>query len=870
MKDKKFKFKDLRVYGSAEWLADGKKVYRQVFDRSETTYVHCELSFYNKLFDEEDWNAYLRVRCVKLHADGTQTEVCVLDENKTVSKDENVFTSFGGWGAKKPGSFWKKGTYQWEAYIDTELVGTQAFHIEEVGLVTKEGNPYFNIKSIRLFESPGQPLPVEQRKYYTQFQADKTKYIWLELTLENLVPKPWHCETTVNFFNSTKHFVGTHTQVQPVDVTTAKEDVVITLGWGSDRAGTWHKNHYTAELIFMNQLLATVLFEVGTEFTEGENRIGTSPATALPFVTQPGSPLEEENLEEVMADLNGMIGLENVKEQLADYTNYLKFIRLRMAQGFEENQRINLHTVFTGNPGTGKTTVAKYLGKIYQKMGLLSKGKVTEVGRAELVGEFIGQTAPKAKDVIERARGGVLLIDEAYSLARSQQDSKDFGKEVIEVLIKEMSDGPGDIAIVVVGYPKEMQTFLNSNPGLKSRFNQYFDFPDYLPQELMQIADSAARKKRVQFSPEASILLYRRLTEAFRNRDRTFGNARTVYALVEEAKMNLGLRVMKSLDPNTHTPEQLQLIDPADVDKIYAKKVLRKPDIKTDPLLLEEAMAELDALVGLDQVKTEALELIRLVKYYNETGRDVLNKFSLHTVFTGNPGTGKTTVARILAKVFKALGILERGHLVECDRQGLVAGYVGQTAIKTREVIDEAEGGVLFIDEAYALASGGGNDFGNEAIETLLKQMEDRRGQFIVIVAGYTDRMNEFLKANPGLQSRFDRTLNFEDYSTVQLCQIGLMMLAEENLVPDARAAAHLSRYLTGLYELRDKYFGNARSVRQVIREAVKKQHLRMALLSSDERTPEAMQTLAYEDVADFQLSNLGKGNGIGFRLTAK
>src|SRR4051794_23557712 len=151
MKDRKYKFKDLKVYGSTEWLADGKKVYRQVFDRSETTYVHCELSFYNKLFDEEDWTTYIRVRCVKLQPDGSTTEICVLDENKTVSKDENVFTSFGGWGAKKTGSFWKKGDYQWEAYIDHELVGTQAFHIEEIGLVTKEANPYFNIKAIRLF-----------------------------------------------------------------------------------------------------------------------------------------------------------------------------------------------------------------------------------------------------------------------------------------------------------------------------------------------------------------------------------------------------------------------------------------------------------------------------------------------------------------------------------------------------------------------------------------------------------------------------------------------------------------------------------------------------------------------------------------------
>jgi len=871
MKDRKFKFKDLKVYGSTEWLADGRKVYRQVFDRSETTYVHCELSFYNKLFDEEDWNTYLRVKCVKLQDDGTTTEICVLDENKTVSKEENVFTSFGGWGAKKPGSFWKKGDYQWEAYIDHELVGVQPFHIEAVGMVTKESNPYFHIKSLRLFESPGQPMPMEQRKYYTQFQADKTKYIWLEMIIENQVSMPWHCETTVNFFNSTKHFVGTHNQMQQIDTTTQKGDIVITLGWGSDRAGTWHRNQYTAELIFMNQLIATVPFEVGTEFTEGENRIGTSFPASHPYIVQPTASPKEETLEEVMADLNSMIGLESIKNQLADYTDYLRFIRLRMTQGFEESQRVNLHTVFTGNPGTGKTTVAKYLGKIYHKMGLLSKGKVTEVGRAELVGEFIGQTAPKAKEVIERARGGVLLIDEAYSLARSQQDSKDFGKEVIEVLIKEMSDGPGDIAIVVVGYPKEMNTFLNSNPGLKSRFNQYFHFPDYLPQELMEIAQYSAQKKHVQFTPEASTLLYRKLTEEFRNRDRAFGNARTVYSLVEEAKMNLGLRVMKSLDPAAFTAEQLQVVEVGDIEKIYLKKTAPRPDIKTDPMLLEEAMEELNALVGMDEVKNETLELIKLVKYYNATGKDVLNRFSLHTVFTGNPGTGKTTVARIIAKVFKALGVIERGHLVECDRQALVAGYVGQTAIKTHEIIDQAEGGILFIDEAYALASGSNNDFGNEAIETLLKQMEDNRGKFIVIAAGYTDRMNDFLKANPGLQSRFDRTLNFTDYRVEQLQQIGLKMLEAEELTPDEEALAHLNQHLTQMYEKRDKYFGNARTVRRLVKDAVKKQHLRMASLADKKRTAEAMKTLTLEDVQAFGANDAdNQAQSIGFKLGAR
>ena len=171
--------------------------------------------------------------------------------------------------------------------------------------------------------------------------------------------------------------------------------------------------------------------------------------------------------------------------------------------------------------------------------------------------------------------------------------------------------------------------------------------------------------------------------------------------------------------------------------------------------ILFESLAELNALTGLDSVKTEVNEMVKLVRFYQESGKDVLNKFSLHTVFTGNPGTGKTTVARILSRIYKGLGILEKGHLIEVDRQGLVAGYVGQTAIKTADKVNEAVGGILFIDEAYSLAneSGGQHDFGGESIQVILKRMEDLRGKFGVIVAGYTENMQDFINSNPGLRS---------------------------------------------------------------------------------------------------------------------
>jgi SpoVK/Ycf46/Vps4 family AAA+-type ATPase len=511
------------------------------------------------------------------------------------------------------------------------------------------------------------------------------------------------------------------------------------------------------------------------------------------------------------------------------------------------------------------------MGRLYKKMGLLSKGHVHEVDRTDLVGEYIGQTAPKVKDAIEMARGGVLFIDEAYALARSTEDSKDFGREVIEILVKELSNGPGDLAIIVAGYPKEMKTFLDSNPGLRSRFKLTFEFPDYLPQELSQIAEYATREKEVMLSLEAKILIDELITEAFRSRDRAFGNARFVHDLIDKAKIQLGLRLMAHPEVREMTPEALKVILSEDVEKVKVARKRVLPHIPVDEALLHQALHELDSLIGMQNVKKDIRELVHLVRYNRETGRDVLGRFFLHTVFVGNPGTGKTTVARILTKIYKALGVLERGHMIETDRQGLVAGFVGQTAMKTAERVDEAMGGVLFIDEAYALTTPGrggqSGDFGDEAIQTLLKRMEDKRGEFFVFVAGYPENMDNFLKANPGLASRFDKILRFEDYAPEELLEIALFMFQHENYRVEEDAREHLGKYMAFLHQFRDKYFGNARAVRQVVLEAIKNQNLRIAAAKLKEE-PE-IHTITLDDVATFTFDkdklNLFVRKGIGF-----
>lgn len=531
-----------------------------------------------------------------------------------------------------------------------------------------------------------------------------------------------------------------------------------------------------------------------------------------------GKPVPDGRIidENIFKELDSLIGLKEVKERLRELVPVARVKHQRRLRGIATSAE-TLHMVFTGNPGTGKTTVARIVGEIYTSLGLLPSGHVVEVDRKDLVGEYIGHTAPRTAKKIEEAMGGVLFIDEAYALV--PKSGNDFGREVVETLLKSMEDKRDKFAVIVAGYTTPMMEFLESNPGLKSRFSHYIDFKDFDPDELSQVLLKNIADLQMTVAPDAEPELKAAVKRAYDARDESFGNARGMRQLLEKIQARQARRIASVPDIGTHEMQQITAADIPD----------ERPAVTSD---ISGLLAELDDLIGLDEVKSEIRKMIRAVqvnqrrRQEGQTPRPV----SLHMIFTGNPGTGKTTVARLLGRIFLGLGLLKRGHVVEVDRAKLVAGYVGQTATQTKEVIKAALDGVLFIDEAYMLSAGHGqaHDFGAEAIDTLMKEMEDKRDRIAVVAAGYTEQMKQFVASNRGLKDRFERHINFADYKPDEMLMIFERLCRKDTIEMTAGAKLALQGLFERLYAHRGHDFSNARFVRKLFSQVSESQEERI------------------------------------------
>ena len=551
------------------------------------------------------------------------------------------------------------------------------------------------------------------------------------------------------------------------------------------------------------------------------------------------------NIGESEKKLGELIGLSGIKESIRKIKAY--------ALNNKDSEDLNIHMCFLGNPGSGKTEVARYIAGILYENKILPTNKVIEVDRSGLVSQYFGATAEKTSRVISRAMGGVLFIDEAYALGNNADVGTDYGKEAIDTLVKAMEDYRGKFCVILAGYKNEMLQMLSTNPGFKSRIQFMLDFPNYSRDELKSITELMLKNRHYTIGDTALSRILD-ITD-IKRKDPNFANAREIRNILDQVIMCQNLRRAGSDDT------ELGIVD---VNKYIQDAKINLPTSGTgtaNKILTGEE--ELDQLIGLAAIK----RMIKKIKAYAKRNQGQ-EGFNLHMCFYGNPGTGKTEVARILSRILYDAGVLPEAKLVETDSHGLLGKFVGETAPKTQAKINDAMNGVLFIDEAYGLvstntASGGVTSYGEEAIAVLLKEMEDRRGQFCVILAGYKDEMKTMLSANPGLESRIQFTLDFPDYTREELGEIAVAFLKKKKYEIDEPA---LNRLLdvTEYYRNRPN-FANARTVRNILDQVIMNQNLRTEDTDGD-------NLIVVDDVEDYLMDegiDLTKaGNGqrrIGF-----
>ena len=539
---------------------------------------------------------------------------------------------------------------------------------------------------------------------------------------------------------------------------------------------------------------------------------------------------KNENTESALNRLEALPGLSTVAERIRENVYYAQHQQLQQTNGQAEEKeqrdqkpaverlldhsdkappaQVNLNYALAGNPGTGKTITARLIAEAFKEAGVLRSGHFIEATVQDLVGGYVGQSAIKANDLLNRARGGVLFIDEVQGFEKKNQ----FHREAIRTILKYAEDYRGDISVIVATYPSEMDAFLSIDPGLPRRFSQRIDLEDYDAVTCVDIFNYMAKEKKLEVDPGLQKIL-EGFFDAWIN-DRTkkeseaFANAGSVRNLIEDMD-----RARLRRDGGD-TPLSL-----ADVPKEYEEYSEAAARWTGDPdARLEHALKELNALTGLATVKEAVQGIVNGIKVAEMTGQEA-NIVPGHYSFEGNPGTGKTTVARLLGNIFRELGVLKSGHVVEVTRSHLVGEYMGQTAPKVREQTNKALNGVLFIDEAHNLMHSNrdgqwGDEFGKEAIGELTAILENERARLCVIFAGYPEPIAQLFNVDEGWESRISNRIHFEDYEPPEMAQIMRQMCKEDGFKLHVYLEENLVSILAELRKDEGDKFANGRSVR--------------------------------------------------------
>lgn len=545
--------------------------------------------------------------------------------------------------------------------------------------------------------------------------------------------------------------------------------------------------------------------------------------------TESESEPEDLSAREVLGRLNEMPGWNNLKRRMEGIISLHGVAEIRDALGLKKNLP-TMHTILIGNPGTGKSCCVKYLAEIYHALGMLPENSIRLTNLAKMSNSTITSE-------IHYAIGGVLVFENAHELCHSENKPIDNEQQIVRSLIDELNDPAkqSNWMLVLTGEPQGMESLLAAYPELREHFQEPVYMEDFKPEELYRIVDRCCDERDVHLASQAKKKLEMFLLHKYNQRGPNFENARFVQRLFDE-------KIIPAMYKRIADSEDPEIAD--DLGLVVAESI---PSINGSS---GDGMAELDDLIGLARIKTRVkdyLNAVRLASRRMELGLPT-SMPRLHMAFLGNPGTGKTTVAEIIGKVFAEWGILSVGRVIRTEKSQMVGQYIGETEYKMNNLLARARGNILFIDEAYQLAEGGKSDFGRIVMNSLLTELGKNNLDMVVILAGYTAPMKKLLESNEGIESRFPNVFNFEDYTTDELLEIGKLMIHRQGFNLTEGAELNMQAIIRAESEKPSPRFGNGRFVSNLLQNEI------LATLGArtakmDNPTAEDLSTILPEDV---------------------
>lgn len=584
-----------------------------------------------------------------------------------------------------------------------------------------------------------------------------------------------------------------------------------------------------------------------------------------PWPTAKESQMEHHGIVEYMTVIGLQKGWDNFKARMEEMLTRCQIGQMREKAGYAKNTP-RLHTAIIGNPGTGKTKAVELMASLYKDLCLLDSDKITTIRVSTLATSAVNSENESVVGAVKGAQGGILVIDSAHELYRTDNKGNyDTESRIVRALVDCLSDKDTykRWMLVLVGEPEGMESLLSAYPDLKKCLSEPIYMEDFKPAELFEMFDLCCHERKVKLSDEARKKLQMYVLHKYNRRGPGFTNAWLVQTLFDDSIIPAMYSRLKGV--KKPSKQQLELVLPEDIPSVGEQK--------------DDAMAELDELIGLGKIKTKVKDFlysIKLARRRMEVGLPT-DMPRLHMAFLGNPGTGKTTVAEIIGKVFASWGILSGGRVIRTEKSQMVGQYIGETEFKMTNLLARARGNILFIDEAYQLVEGGEKDHGRIVMNSLLTELGKDNLDMVVILAGYTAPMKRLLESNEGIESRFPNVFNFEDYTTDELMEIGKLMIRKQGFTLTDGAAANMRAIIEEESDKPSPRFGNGRFVSNLLQNEIlatlgartakiknpSKDDL-STILPEDVVVGKALKDVVFDDVAiDAALSRLDALSGL-------